>query len=232
MHRARAVLTPAGPHPCHALQAWLRRISRRPSYDLDMANRRTPRSRRALGAVALLASSLLVAAIGIVVSSVPVLVVATTYAVVTGVIAARLLSNELAQLRRDWARDRAELADSNRKVAVARSKEHITFAEQMGQRVSLRDSQIATLRDALVTAEIEMAQARERVSAERARRAALEADADSAASDLESARTDLRQAQDALTASESAELQVRAELLAWEEAASEETRRQHDRKLA
>jgi hypothetical protein len=232
MHRARAVLTPVRPHPGHALQAWLRRIAGRPSYDLDMANRRTPRSRRALGAVALLASSLLVAAIGIVVSSVPVLVVATTYAVVTGVIAARLLSNELAQLRRDWARDRAELADSNRKVAVARSKEHITFAEQMGQRVSLRDSQIAILRDALVTAEIEMAQARERVSAERARRAALEADANSAASDLESARNDLRQAQDALTASESAELQVRAELLAWEEAASEETRRQHDRKLA
>jgi hypothetical protein len=197
-----------------------------------MANRRIPRSRRAVGAVALLISSVLVALVGIVVSTVPVLVVAAVYAVVTGVIAARLLSNEVAQLRRDWARDRAELADSNRTVAVARSKEHIAFAEQMGQRVSLRDSQIATLRDALVTAEIELAQARERFSAERARRAALEADAESAQSDIESARADLLQAQDALAASESAELQVRAELLAWEEAATEETRRQHDRKLA
>lgn len=202
------------------------------SYHLVMANRRIPRSRRAAGAIALLISSVLVALVGIVVSTVPVLVAATLYAVVTGVIAARLLSNEVAQLRRDWARDRAQLADSNRTVAVARSKEHIAFAEQMGQRVSLRDSQIATLRDALVTAEIELAQARERFSAERARRAALEADAASAQSDLESARADLLQAQDALTASESAELQVRAELLAWEEAATEETRRQHDRKLA
>jgi hypothetical protein len=197
-----------------------------------MANRRIPRSRRAVGAVALLISSVLVALVGIVASNVPVLVAATVYAVVTGVIAARLLSNELAQLRRDWARDRAELADSNRKTAVARSQEHIAFADQMGQRVSLRDAQIATLRDAIVTAEIELAQARERVSAERGRRAALEADASSAQSDLESARTDLLQAQDALAASESAELQVRAELLAWEEAATEETRRRHDRKLA
>lgn len=197
-----------------------------------MANRRIPRSRRALGAVALLVTSVVVALVGIVVGSVPVLVAATLYAVVTGVIAARLLSNEVAQLRRDWARDRAQLADSNRTVAVARSREHIAFAEQMGQRVSLRDSQIATLRDALVTAEIEMAQARERVSAERARSAALESDVDSAQSDLESARVDLRHADDALAASQSAELQVRAELLAWEEAAAEQARRQKGRKLA
>ena len=197
-----------------------------------MANRRIPRSRRALGAVALLVTSVVVAIVGIVVGSVPALVAATLYAVVTGVIAARLLSNEIAQLRRDWARDRAQLADSNRTVAVARSREHIAFAEQMGQRVSLRDSQIATLRDALVTAEIEMAQARERVSAERARSAALESDVDSAQSDLESARVDLLRANDALAASESAELQVRAELLAWEEAAAEQARRQQSRKLA
>ena len=102
----------------------------------------------------------------------------------------------------------------------------------MGQRVSLRDSQIAALRDAMVTAEIELAQARERFSAERARSAALEADVDSAQSDLESARVDLRHAIDALAASESAELQVRAELLAWEEAAAEQARRQKSRKLA
>ncbi|KAA1372987.1 hypothetical protein [Aeromicrobium fastidiosum] len=197
-----------------------------------MSNRRIPRSRRAMGAVALLLTAVVVAVVGIVVATVPVLIAATLYAVVAGVVAARLLSDEVAQLRRDWARDRAELADGNRTAAVARSREHIAFAEQMGQRVSLRDAQIATLRDAIVTAEIELAQARERVSAERARSAALESDASAAQSDLESARVDLRRASDALAASESAELQVRAELLAWEEAASEEARRQHDRKLA
>ncbi|NRQ49904.1 hypothetical protein [Aeromicrobium stalagmiti] len=197
-----------------------------------MSNRRIPRSRRALGATGLLVSAVVVAVVGFIVATVPVLVVATAYAAVTGVVAGRLLSNEIAQVRRDWARDRAELADDNRKIAVVRSREHIAFADQMGQRVSLRDSQIATLRDALVTAEIELAQARERMSAERARSQALASDVQSAQSDLESSRVDLRAAQDALAASEAAEVQVRAELLAWEEAATEETKRLHDRKLA
>ena len=197
-----------------------------------MSNRRIPRSRRAIGATALLLSAVVVAVVGIIVSTVAVLVVSTLYAVVAGVVAARFLSDELAQMRRDWARDRARVADSNRTASVIRSREHIAFAEQMGQRVSLRDTQIATLRDAMVTAEIELAQARERMSAERARSTALEADVTSAQSDLESARVDLRRAGDALAASESAELQVRAELLAWEEAATVEARREHDRKLA
>lgn len=197
-----------------------------------MSNRRIPRSRRAVGAAALLASAVVVAVLGLVIATVPVLVVAASYAAIIGVVAGRLLSNEMAQVRRDWAHDRAVLADENRKAAVIKSREHIAFADQMGQRVSLRDAQIATLRDAIVTAEIELAQARERVSAERARRAALEADVDAAQSDLESARIDLRQATDALAASESAEVRVRAELLAWEEAATEESKRLQERKLA
>lgn len=202
------------------------------AYDPSMSHRRIPRSRRAVGAIALLATAVLVAVVGVVVQTVPVLIVSTTFAVVAGVVAARLLVNEVAQLRRDWARDRAQLADSNRKEAVARSRDHIAFAEQMSQRVSLRDSQIATLRDGLVTAEIELAQARERVSAERARSAALASEANTAQSDLESARVDLRHATDALAASESAEVQVRAELLAWEQTASDEARRQVQRRLA
>lgn len=197
-----------------------------------MSNRRIPRSRRAVGAIALLVSAVVVAVVGLVVAAVPVLIASTVYAAVAGVVAGRLLSNEIAQVRRDWARDRAKLADDNRKVAVVRSREHIEFAEHMGERVSQRDEQIASLRDVLVTAEIEAARARERLSAERARRAALEAEADSAQSDLESARVDLLAAQDALAAREAAELQVRAELVAWEEAASEETKHLHDRRLA
>ncbi|MCW2831423.1 MAG: hypothetical protein JWP31_2115 [Aeromicrobium sp.] len=197
-----------------------------------MANRRIPRSRRALGASGLLVTAVLAVVVGVVVATVPVLMTAGLYAAVTGVVAGRLLFDEIAQVRRDWAHDRAQLADSNRQVAIVRSREHIAFAEQMGQRVSLRDSQIATLRDALVTAEIELARARERVSAERARHEALKAEADSAASDLASARLDLRHAQDALAATESAEVQVRAELLAWQEAATAEMQREHDRRLA
>lgn len=188
-----------------------------------------PRSRRALGAIALLISAVLVATGGILASAVPLLIASTTYAVVSGIFAARLLSNEVAQTRRAWARDRAVAADENRRTAVVRAKEQTAFASHMGSRLRLRESQLAEVRDFLVTAEIDLARARERLSAERARTAALQSDINSAQSDLESARSDLLLAGDALAASESAELQARAELLAWEEAASENERQLHQR---
>jgi hypothetical protein len=193
------------------------------------STRRNPRSRRAVGATGLLISAVLVAVAGIVLSTVPVLIAATTYAVLTGIVSARMLSNELADRRRVWALERSAIVDDNRRAAVARSREHIEFANQMGSRIRLRDAQLAELRDSLVTAEIDLAKARERMSAERARSEALRADAESAKSDLESAQFDLARAMDALAESESAELDARAQILAWEEAASEEERRQHHR---
>lgn len=193
------------------------------------SSRRIPRSRRAVGATGLLISAALVAVAGIVVSTVPVLIAATVYAVAAGVVAARLLSNELADRRRVWALERAAIVKDNRRTSVARSREHIEFANQMGSRIRLRDAQLAELRDSLVTAEIDLAKARERASEERARSEALRADVDAAQSDLESAQFDLARALDALAESESAELDARAQVLAWEEAASAEERRQHDR---
>ncbi|MEO6604027.1 MAG: hypothetical protein ABIN55_00285, partial [Aeromicrobium sp.] len=87
-------------------------------------SRRSARSRRVLIASALLVTALLVAAAAIIVSTIPVLVAATVYAVCAGIISARLIANDLAQARRDWARDRAEIANSNRLHAVSRSREH------------------------------------------------------------------------------------------------------------
>jgi len=187
------------------------------------------RSRRVLIATTLLATAVLVAAISIIVSTIPLLVAATIYAVVAGIASTRLLSNDLAQMRRDWARDRAGIADSNRKLAIARSQEQIAFADQMGSRIKHKDAQLETLRDSLVTAEIDLAKTRERVSAERARSDALAADLNSAQSDVESARSDLLKATDALAASEAAEIQARAEVAAWEQSATEEERRLHQR---
>ena len=193
------------------------------------SSRRIPRSRRVFGATGLLISAALAAAGAIVVSTIGVLIAATVYAVLSGVVAARLLTNELADRRRVWSLERSQIVDDNRRAAVTRSREHIEFATQMGSRIRLRDAQLAELRDSLVTAEIDMAKARERLSEEQARIAALQADADSAQSDLESAQFDLARALDALAESESAELAARAQVLAWEEAASEQERRQHDR---
>lgn len=196
------------------------------------ASRKSPRSRRAVGATGLLIAAVLVVTAGIMVSSIPVLVAATVYAVVSGVVAARLLSNEIAQMRRDRARDRAVVADEHRRTALARSAEHLAFADQMGSRMRMLDSHVSTLRDSLLTAEIDLALARERVSAEAARSLALQADVDSAQSDLDSARVDLNSARDALAASKSAELEARAEVVAWEDAASENVRQAHQRRHA
>ena len=193
------------------------------------SSRRSPRSRRALGAIALLLTAVLVAAVSIIVSTIPFLVAATSYAVASGMVAARLLSNELAQTRRDWARDRAGIANDNRRSWIVRSREQTAFAEQMGSRIRLRETQLDTLRDSLVTAEIDLAKARERMSAERARGEALKSDLYSAQSDLESARVDLLNAGDALVASETAEMAARAQILAWEEVASASERQLHQR---
>ncbi|MGA8987826.1 hypothetical protein [Aeromicrobium sp.] len=167
----------------------------------------------------------------IIVSTVPVLVTGTIWSTLAGLGAARLLSAELVARRRAWSLERTGMVQDNRQLSVARSREHIEFAERMGSSLRLRDAQLATLRDSLVTAEIELARARERMSQERARSAALQADVESAQTDLESARLDLRHASDALAASESAELLARAEVLAWQESADQAARLQ-DRKLA
>lgn len=192
-------------------------------------SRRASRSTRVAIAVALLVTAVLVAAAAIFVSTIPVLIAATSYAVVTGIVSTRLLANDLAKVRRDWARDRAQIADRNRVQAISRSKEHTAFAEQMTSRIKHKDGQIESLRDSLVTAEIDLAKMRERVSEERARVEALTSDLDSAQSDIESARTDLMKATDALAASEAAEIQARAEVVAWEQSATEDQRRLHQR---
>lgn len=192
-------------------------------------SRKSARSRRVLAATALLIMAVIFAAGAIAVSTVPALVGATIYAVVAGVVSARLIANDLGQMRRDWAKDRAGIAHHNRLQSVARSQENTAFAEQMASRIRHKDAQIENLRDSLVTAEIDLAKTRERVSAERARVDALTADLSSAQSDVESARRDLMKANDALAASETAEIQARAEVVAWEQSATEDQRRQHQR---
>lgn len=192
-------------------------------------SRKSARSRRVLAATALLITAVIFAAGAIAVSTIPILIGATVYAVGAGLVSARLIANDLGQMRRDWAQDRAEIANHHRLQTAVRSRENTAFAEQMASRIRHKDAQIETLRDSLVTAEIDLAKTRERVSAERARVDALTADLSSAQSDIESARRDLMKANDALAASESAEIQARAEVVAWEQLATEDQRRQHQR---
>ena len=107
---------------------------------------------------------------------------------------------------------------------MLRHDSHMTFVHGMGSRLAWRENQMGLMQDALLTTEIEIALARERLSAEKGRVAALQDDNAAAATDLASARADLLAAQDALAVSESAGVAARAEIIAWEESRGEHGR--------
>lgn len=159
------------------------------------------------------------------VASTTALTAATVGSMVAGVAIAVLMFAEIVVLRRVAARDRALLADSYRHEAKVRRMEQLAFVNRVNDQIQVRDteidrqrSQIEQLRAAAVDTEIELAQAKERVAAERGRVDELIADARTTAEELETARADLMKAQDALTASEAAGVAAQARIEAWEQA--------------
>ena len=171
-----------------------------------------------IAATTLLILSAVVATAALITSTVPALAGATVLGVVAGVAAVVLMSAEVLVVRRAWARDRAEVSDGYRVRTLERHDAHIAFIESLGARVARSESQRDAMHEALLTTEIEVAIAREKLSAEKARADALQSDGDAAASDLASARADLLAAQDALAASEAAGVAAQAEITAWEQA--------------
>ncbi len=185
--------------------------------------RRRARSGKVIAATSLLALSAVIACAALITSTVWLLAGATVFGVVAGVVAAALLTAEILDVRRAWATDRAQVSDRYRVESKKRHESHIAFVESLGSRLAQRETQISDLQEALLTAEIEIALAREKFSEEKARTEALQSDAEAAASDLASARSDLLVAQDALAASEAAAVEARAEILAWEQVAEQPT---------
>ena len=190
------------------------------------ASRHTPLRRRArspkvIAATTLLVVSALVASAALVTSTVQLLAGATVFGVVAGVVAAALLLAEIVVIRRAWAFDRAQVSDGYRVETLKRHDSHVAFVESLGSRLAYRENQLGVMHDALLTSEIEIAIAREKLSEEKARTEALQSDVDAAASDLASARSDLLAAQDALAASEAAGVAARAEIVAWQQVADQ-----------
>ncbi len=181
--------------------------------------RRRARSPKLVAAITLLVLAVVVAGAAIVTSTVPALAGATVLGVLAGIAATALMFAEIVVIRRLWASDRAQVADGYRTEAVQRHESNMAFVQDMGSRLASSEHQLDLMQDALVSAEIETALARERWSAETARVVALEADAAAAVTDLASSRADLVSARDALAASESAGVAARAEIIAWHEAA-------------
>ena len=195
-------------------------------------SRRRSRSPKLVAATALLTLAAVVASAALMTSTVPALAGATVLTVVAGVAAAVLMFAEIVVIRRMWAFDRALVANGYRTDSLRRHETHMTFVQGMGSRLAWSENQMGLMQDALLTSEIEIALAREKLSAEKARVTALQDDATSAATDLASARADLLAAQDALAASESAGVAARAEIIAWQEAAESTTEQIQQRRLA
>lgn len=187
------------------------------------AGRRSRRSVRTLAAVALIVSALVAGAAAIVVATVTALAVAVAYAVTVCSVAARLLTNETAQVRRDWARDRAVTAHDQSRAAARRGREQVAFADTMADKVRVRDTHIAELAARIGEAEAALAQAEAaHVTAEQ-RADSLDEELQRTREALEGTRSEVRRLRDELAASQGSELEARTELLAWQEA--EEQRR-------
>lgn len=188
------------------------------------AARRSRRSVRTLAAVVLIVSALVAGTAAIVVATVAALAVAVAYAVTVCSVAARLLTNETAQVRRDWARDRAVTAHEQSREAARRKREQVSFADTMAEKVQVRDTRIEDLAAQIAEAEAALSRAEaEHVAA--ARRAdALDGELQQTRDSLLGTRAEVRRLRDELAASQSSELEARTELLAWQQQAEEQRR--------
>lgn len=164
----------------------------------EPGGRRSRRSSRTVAAVALIALTLVLGIVAIAAGSVPVLVAGVVQAVVLGSVASRLLADETAAVRRDWAQDRAASAHTRRRDAQRTAREQTAFAETMSARVKAHQGEVHRLARELDEAKDKL------VGSESA---------------LSSAHREIRHLTEALAESQAAEIQARTELLAAREAA-------------
>ena len=183
--------------------------TRTPAESSSAPIRRAPRSRRSVVAVLLLVSAVGVVVAAVVVESMVALTVAGAYAVVVGIVAAALMESVVAQVRRLWAYDRANLASAYRSDAVKRSAEQVAFAESMATRLTEHRACIVRLQADIERAERRRDELGNALADEQERSSALEAS-------LDQVQDDLAHLRDALTASEAAEKRARAEVVAHE----------------
>ena len=188
------------------------------------AARRSRRSVRTLAAVVLIVSALVAGTAAIVVASATVLAVALAYAVTVCSVAARLLADETAQVRRDWARDRAVTAHEQSREATRRAREQVAFADTMAERVRSRDARVSDLLDEVEAAEDALAEARAAHHAAAQRADTLDTELARTRHDLAGARAEARRLRDELATLQATELELRTELLAWQQRSEEQRR--------
>jgi len=194
-------------------------MSARPAPSASPArpvNRRRQRSVRITVAVALLLLATLVVLAALLLSVERVSAAASVVALLAGWASVRILVNEIAQTRREAARDRAEQARAYRVVSSARVVEHASFAASMTERVVARETEIHELHGTIRLADARAAESQARVRIESRRTVQLKARLDELSRELEEERADV----DSLAFWDGGEASTVVDLLAWEERTS------------
>jgi hypothetical protein len=131
-----------------------------------MSVRRRQRSLRLTFAVGLLALAGLVVFVAVAYKDATWLSGAAVFGLFCGVVAARIFSNELADIRREHARDRVRQADAYARIAEERATEHKSFVSSVSERLADRDHTISHLKGTVRLCESRVAQADHRVRRE------------------------------------------------------------------
>lgn len=194
-------------------------MSARPAPSASSArpvHRRRQRSARVTVAVALLLLSTLVVVGALLIGTLWATTTASVVALLASWASVRILVNEIAQTRREAARDRAEQAQAYRVLFCERVAEHAGFAASMTERILARESEIHELRGTIRLADAHAAQAQARVRTESQRTVALQARLDELTRELEEERADA----DSLACWDGTDASTVVDLLAWEERSS------------
>jgi hypothetical protein len=135
-------------------------------YDARMSVRRRQRSLRLTFAVGLLALASLVVFVAVAYKDATWLSGAAVFGLFCGVAATRTFSNELADVRREHARDRVRQADAYAQIAEERATEHKSFVSSMSKRLTDRTRTISHLKGTVRLCESRIEQAEHRVKRE------------------------------------------------------------------
>lgn len=173
-------------------------------------------------ALAMLAVASLVVTPAVFVASVPLLAAAAVVALVAGIASARIISNELAQTRREWAKDRAAQAKAYQRVMSDRTREQAKFAKDMTERVQGRDKKIVELRGTLRVVESRVHDGDERLKVEQRRNAELQETVETLRSEQEEIAAEV------MTLWDGADVPTIVDLLNWEQTAASYTQSETD----
>lgn len=162
---------------------------------------------------------------GVVSGSFLLIAVAAVAAVVLGAAATRITHAELAQSRRDAARDRAEQAQEYAALTARRTTENAQFVHAMNTRIADRETTIEQLEDGLSKARKRALDVTRKMNTEARRADIAEQRGKVTAAELDGAQ---ERAAEAIVQVAELELELdvlRAELGAWKTAAEQPLRR-------